>query len=65
MNFLPRYVPDSLEFWNIRSIISMIKLGIKERLKLLNKKQLGNSKPFPVTNMPVYIMNSEQIGISE
>ena len=43
-------------------IDSTIKLGFKERL---NKEQLGNSDPFPITNMPVYIMNSEQIGISE
>ena len=39
-----------------------VKLGNKERL---NKEQLGNSKPFSVTNIPVYFMNSEQIGISE
>ena len=39
-----------------------VKLGIKE---LLNKEQIGNSEPFPVTNLPVYLINSEQIGISE
>ena len=39
-----------------------VKLGFKERL---NKEQLGNSEPFPVTNLPVYLINSEQIGISE
>ena len=39
-----------------------VKLGFKERL---NKEQIGNSKPFPVTNLPVYLINSEQIGISE
>ena len=39
-----------------------VKLGFKERL---NKEQLGNSEPFPVTNLPVFLINSEQIGISE
>ena len=28
-----------------------VKLGIKE---LLNKEQIGNSEPFPVTTLPVY-----------
>jgi hypothetical protein len=28
-------------------------------------EQIGNSEPFPVTNLPVYLINSEQIGISE
>ena len=37
-----------------------VKLGNKERL---NKEQLGNSKPFSVTNIPVYLINSERIGI--
>ena len=39
-----------------------VKLGFKERL---DKEQLGNSEPFPETNMPVYLINSEQIGICE
>ena len=39
-----------------------VKLGFKERLI---KEQLGNSEPFPVTIIPVHLMNSEQIGISE
>ena len=39
-----------------------VKLGFKE---LLNKEQLVNSEPFPVTNMPVHLINSEQIGFSE
>ena len=39
-----------------------VKHGFKERL---NKEQLGNIEPFPVTNLPVYVINSEQIGISE
>ena len=39
-----------------------VKLGFKERL---NEEQLGNSEPFSVTNMPVHIINSEQIGFSE
>ena len=38
------------------------KLDFKE---WLNKEQLGNSEPFPVTNLSVYLINSEQIGISE
>ena len=38
------------------------KTAVKE---LWNKEQIGNSEPFPVTNLPVYLMNSEQIGISE
>ena len=41
---------------------STVKLGFKE---LLNKEQIGNSEPFSVTNMPLYSINSEQIGISE
>ena len=32
------------------------KLGFKE---LLNKEQIGNREPFPVTNLPVYSINSE------
>ena len=28
-------------------------------------EQIGNREPFPVTNLPVYLMNSEQIGNSE
>ena len=36
-----------------------VKLGFKERL---NEEQLGNSEPFSVTNMPVHLTNSEQIG---
>ena len=28
-------------------------------------EQIGNREPFPLTNLPVYLMNSEQIGISE
>ena len=39
-----------------------VKLGIKE---MLNKEQIGNSEPFTVINLPVYLINSEQIGISE
>ena len=40
---------------------STVKLGFKERL---NKEQIGNSEPFLVTNLPFYLKNSEQIGIS-
>ena len=32
-----------------------VKLGFKE---LLTKEQLGNSEPFPVTNMPVYLIDT-------
>ena len=42
--------------------VCTVKLGFKERL---NKEQLGNSEPFSVTNLPVYLINSEQIAISE
>ena len=44
--------------WNEKG--NTVKLGIKE---LLNKEQIGNSKPFPETNLIVYLINSEQIGI--
>ena len=47
---------------SVGSKVSTVKLGFKERL---NKEQLGNSEPFPVTNLPVYLINREQIGISE
>ena len=43
-------------------LLFTVKLGFKE---LLNKEQLGNSEPFPVTNMPVHLINSEQICFSE
>ena len=39
-----------------------VKLGFEERL---DKEQLDNSEPFPVTNMPVHLIISEQIGCSE
>ena len=42
--------------------VNTVKLGFKEQL---NKEQLGNSEPFPVTNLSGYLINSEQIGISE
>ena len=29
------------------------------------KEQIGNSEPFPVANLPVLFINSEQIGIRE
>ena len=44
------------------NLASTIKLGFKKRL---DKEQIGNSEPFPVTNLLVYLINSEQIGISE
>ena len=33
--------------------------------ELFIKEQIGNSEPFTLTNLPVYLMNSEQIAISE
>ena len=47
---------------NVTSEIITVKLGFKERL---DKEQLGNSEPFPVTNMLVHLINCEQIGFSE
>ena len=41
---------------------STVKLGFKERLY---KEHFGNSELFSVTNMPVHLINNEQIGISE
>jgi hypothetical protein len=29
------------------------------------KEKFGNGEPFPMTNMPVHIINSEQTGNSE
>ena len=46
----------------IRLLQNTVKFGFKE---LLDKEQIGNSEPFTVNNFPVYLMNSEQIGISE
>ena len=46
----------------VHELTGTLKLGLKERL---NKEQLGNSEPFPVTNMPVHLINSEQIKFSE
>ena len=34
-------------------------------VKLGNKEQLVNSEPFPVTNLPVYLIIHEQIDVSE
>ena len=39
-----------------------VKLGDKKRF---DKEQIGFKEPFFVTNIPVYLINSEQIGISE
>ena len=44
------------------SFENTVKLGFKERL---DKEQIGNSEPFPPTDLLVYLINSEQIGISE
>ena len=40
--------------------VCTVKLGFK---KQLNKEQLGNSDLFVMTNWPVYLTNTEQIGI--
>ena len=39
-----------------------VKLGVKERQ---GKEQLGNFEPYPLTDMTVHLINSEQIGFSE
>ena len=52
----------SIKFFKTSFFPNTVKLGFKERLI---KEQLGNSEPFPVTNMPVHLTNSEQIGFSE
>ena len=39
-----------------------VKLGVKERLKWGKN---GHSEPFAMINLLVYLINSEQIGISE
>ena len=49
-------------FISVQDITVTVKLDFKE---LLNKEQIGNSEPFPVTNLLVYLINSEQIDISE
>ena len=36
---------------------TIVKLGFKE---LLNKEQISNNEPFPLTSLPVYLINSEQ-----
>ena len=38
----------------IRSLVKQSNLGLRNGL---DKEQLGNSKPFPVTNMPVHLLN--------
>jgi hypothetical protein len=43
-------------------LLNTVKLGLKE---WLNKEHFVNSEPFPVTNMPVHLINIEQIGFSE
>ena len=50
---------DKLHF---DSLTCTVNLGFKERL---NKEQIGNSKPFLVNNLLVYLINREQISISE
>ena len=38
-------------------ISSTVKLGNKERL---DTEQPGNSEPFPVTNLPVYVLHKDK-----
>ena len=57
--FQKQLVP--LDNWS-QKFVSTVKLGFKE---LLKKEQIGNSEPFFATNLPVYLINIEQIGISE
>ena len=52
----------SLTVFAIKLFSFTVKLGFKERL---DKEKLGNSEPGPITNMPVHLINSEQIGFSE
>ena len=65
---IPLTRADSFAYWlisfvlNCSLILDTVNLGIKE---LLNKEQIGNSEPFTVTNLPIYLRNSEQIDISE
>ena len=49
-----------IQIWWYKS--GTVKLGFKE---LLNEEHIGNREPFSVTNLPVYLINSEKIGISE
>ena len=39
----------------ISKLNAAVKLGFKE---LLNKEQIGNSEPFLLTNLEVYLINS-------
>ena len=51
--------------WSILFLgLTKVKLGFNQRL---NKEQIGNSEPFPATNLPICQfteINSEQIEIS-
>ena len=54
---------SSIELWfGDKKKPNTFKLDFKETV---NKEHIGDSEPFPVTNLPVYLINSEQIGISE
>ena len=56
---------EAIDISNLNQIFfyySTVKIGFKERI---NREQLGNSEPFPVINMPVHLMNSEQVGVSD
>ena len=50
---------DEVKFNQVKSYT--VKLGLMERL---SNQQLGNIEPFPVTNIRVHLINSEQIGNS-
>ena len=45
-----------------RFFFNTVKLGFMERL---DKEQLDNSEPFPLTNMQVYLIISKQIDCME
>ena len=45
-----------------QTVSCTVKLGYKD---WLDSEQPGNSKPFPLTNLPVYFIKSEKPGVSE
>ena len=57
-------IPNNWPIWadGPNEVFLTVKLVFKE---LLNKEQIDNSEPFLVTNLPVYLIDSEQIGSSE
>ena len=63
LNFKLRIVFRNIFFWDLE-IWKKINRTFWKKTPL-NKEQIGNSESFPVTNLPVYLINSEHIGISE